>query len=534
MRKAGELVPVSWGEALAAVAKGITAAKESGGAAAVGVIGGARLTNEAAYAWAKLAKGVIGTDSVDAQLGDGLPADLVLGLPRATIDQAATAPLLVTLCGDLREELPVLFLRLREAVVKRGTKVIEIGPTSTALSPHAGGDPGGPPGRRAARGQGTDGRRRRRHRVGHAPRGRRARHRRARCRARRSSPSTPRARASWSLRAAARTPSPGEVTAEALRTLAAALPKATFLPALRRGNVFGALDMGLSPGLLPGRVSLEEGRRRFTAAWGSVPDATGRSTAEILASMAGETTSRPGAGAGAGAPAVTALVLLGADPLSDFPDHEVAKKALSSGHFVVAVTGHPSQSVDAYADVVLPCSVAHERPGTTTNLEGRVSRLGPKVTAPGFAWSDWMIAAEVAYTLGGDLGASSRVDLTEELALAAPAYAGLTEDVLQSDAAHDGLVVPLRDDARRSADVEPIDPVALPGVESVERQGAPPRVGTGGRAHALARTRRTWAPCRPCSPRVRTAGPSRSGSPRPTTTRCASWPAAGSTTPAAR
>ena len=50
------------------------------------MIGGARLTNEGAYAWAKLAKGVLGTDSVDAQLGDGLPAELVLGLPRATID----------------------------------------------------------------------------------------------------------------------------------------------------------------------------------------------------------------------------------------------------------------------------------------------------------------------------------------------------------------------------------------------------------------------------------------------------------------
>jgi len=49
-------------------------------------------------------------------------------------------------------------------------------------------------------------------------------------------------------------------------------------------------------------------------------------------------------------------------------------------------------------------------------------------------------------------------------------------------------VVPVAEDAGRSADVEPIDPVALPGVESVERQGAPPRVGTGVRAHALART----------------------------------------------
>ena len=37
----------------------------------------------------------------------------------------------------------------------------------------------------------------------------------------------------------------------------AALPQATFLPALRRGNVFGALDMGLAPGILPGRISAQ-------------------------------------------------------------------------------------------------------------------------------------------------------------------------------------------------------------------------------------------------------------------------------------
>ena len=49
------------------------------------------------------------------------------------------------------------------------------------------------------------------------------------------------------------------VVAEAALVLAGALPGARFLVALRRGNVRGALDLGLAPGLLPGRVSL--GRR---------------------------------------------------------------------------------------------------------------------------------------------------------------------------------------------------------------------------------------------------------------------------------
>ncbi len=136
VRKSGELVAVSWGEALAAAAAGLQAAQAAGGPGAVAVIGGARLTNESAYAWAKLAKGVLGTDSVDAQLGDGLPADLVLGLPRATIDTTCAAPVLITLAGDLREELPVLFLRLREAVIA-GSTLIEISPTPTPLTPLA-------------------------------------------------------------------------------------------------------------------------------------------------------------------------------------------------------------------------------------------------------------------------------------------------------------------------------------------------------------------------------------------------------------
>ena len=473
VRKEGELVPVSWGEALAAAAAGISAAKKSGGPGAVALIGGARLTNESAYAWAKLAKGVIGTDSVDAQLGDGLPADLVLGLPRATIDEAVSAPLLITLTGDLREELPVLFLRLR-AGLKGSPKLIELAPTPTALTPLANAilpiRPGDAPlVARALTGDDTAAGALGTHHEGSAL-------------------------ADGALEAArallgrhpggegvvvvAGRPSyaeSGEVAAAALRVLAQALPKATFLPALRRGNVFGALDMGLAPGLLPGRVTLDAGRERFTAAWGSVPANAGLDAAGVLASMAGEG-DEGGGGAGT---EVRALVLLGSDPLSDFPDHTVATAALSAGHFVVAVTGHPSQSVDAHADVVLPCAIAHERAGTTTNLEGRVSRLGPKLSAPGFAWPDWMIAAELAVALGSDLGAQSAAELAAELERTAPAYRGLTPEVLESDIAHDGILVPMVTGAPHRIGVEPIDPMALPGVESVERQGAPPRVGTG-------------------------------------------------------
>ena len=491
VRKDGELVPVSWGEALTAAADGLTAAKTAGGAGAVALLGGARSTNEGAYAWAKLAKGIVGTDSVDAQLGDGLPADLVLSLPRATIAQACAARTVVLLTGDVREELPVLFLRLREAAVDGGVSLVELTSKPTALTPYAAVSlttrPGDAPElARALTGSVAGG--------GSAP--------------------APADGPAWSsddldrVRQLLGTPeaagegAAGEgvvvvlgrpslaehesVVADAARVLATALPQARFLPALRRGNVNGALDMGLAPGLLPGRVSLAAGGGWFTGAWGAVPESAGLDAAGILASLAGDvnggSTGPDGAGRGAGgeraAGRVRALVLLGADPLGDFPDHDLATRGLAAAEFVVAVTGHASSTVDQ-ADVVLPAAVEHERPGTTTNIEGRVTRLGQKLVPPGLAWPDWMIATELAGALGADLGVGSLADLWSEIESVAPAYAGLTLAVLDSSGAHDGVLVPLGAAGSGSSprSVEPNDPMATPGVESVERQGAPPRVG---------------------------------------------------------
>src|SRR5579884_2279464 len=137
VRRDGELVPVTWSEALAAAATGIDGVRKLHGPTSVAVLGGARLPNEDAYAWAKLAKAVIGTDSVDAQIGDGLPAGLVLGLPRATIEEACSADAVVLLGPDLKEELPVLYLRLRDAAVERHLPVVELCQSASGMTPYA-------------------------------------------------------------------------------------------------------------------------------------------------------------------------------------------------------------------------------------------------------------------------------------------------------------------------------------------------------------------------------------------------------------
>ncbi|HZU80248.1 MAG TPA: molybdopterin-dependent oxidoreductase, partial [Acidimicrobiales bacterium] len=253
-----------------------------------------------------------------------------------------------------------------------------------------------------------------------------------------------------------------DVVADAVAALAAAWPAARFLPALRRGNVMGALDMGMAPGVLPGRVDLDEGRTWFAAAWGSAPEARGLDTEGMLRALAGG--------------GLAALVLLGADPLGDFPDRTLAEEALDKASFVVAVDTFLSPSA-AKADVVLPAVAAHERPGTTTNIEGRVTRLGQKLVSPGQSWPEWMIASELAARMGADLGVASTAELWDEIERLSPAHAGLTRQVLEGDAGRDGVVVPMKATTVTLRRRPVIDPMATPGIEAVERQGAPPRAG---------------------------------------------------------
>ena len=83
-----------------------------GGPDGIAVLGGARGTNEDAFAWARLAD-ALGVANRDAQVADGLPA--LLSLPQATIDEAASARHGHPARTGPQEELPVLYLRLRHA-----------------------------------------------------------------------------------------------------------------------------------------------------------------------------------------------------------------------------------------------------------------------------------------------------------------------------------------------------------------------------------------------------------------------------------
>ena len=135
----------------------------------------------------------------------------------------------------------------------------------------------------------------------------------------------------------------------------------------------------------------------------------------------------------AAAGSLDVLVLLGADPLADFPDRDLAQRALAEVGTVIAIETLPNASTTGYADIVLPAAAPTEAAGTFTNLEGRVSISAQKVTPPGTARADWQIAAEIADRLGGDLGVESVESIRAEMAAVSDVFAAITEEALAAD-----------------------------------------------------------------------------------------------------
>ncbi|HEX2738407.1 MAG TPA: NADH-quinone oxidoreductase subunit NuoG [Acidimicrobiia bacterium] len=411
VRRGGEAVEATWPEALDSAADILRQAIDLHGPQSVAVLGGARGTNEDAYVWARLVKGVLRTDNVDAQLGDGLPADVVLGMPRARIGDCDTAAAILLLAPDLKEELPVLYLRVRRAAEELGVPLIDVSVRDHGLTRYADAVLRHVPGqaadvmaRLAAALDGSY--------SGDAMVDAAAALIRDRV---------------GDLIVVLGRPSLAEGAEGAALAAAvlAARPNVRFLSALRRGNVHGALDLGLTPGFLPGRTTLADASGHFAAAWGAVPEEIGLDAAGILQAA---TQSK-----------LQVLVLLGADPLADFPDRVLAQHAIDRVPSLIVVDAFATNASER-ADVFLPAALYGEKAGSVTNLEGRVQRLGRKVAPQGTSMADWRIAAELALRFDADFDLVSIAEVQDEIARVAPAYAGVDAAVIAS--ARDGVVVP--------------------------------------------------------------------------------------------
>jgi NADH-quinone oxidoreductase subunit G len=313
--------------------------------------------------------------------------------------------------SDPKEELPVLYLRVRMAAVELGVPLVDVATRDHGLTPYATGvfrHPPGEPGAAVAAVRDAL--------AGHA----------------RSGPGEAVAAAVADrdgpvvvILGRASIAEPAAPTVHAAATLAD-VPSVRFLSALWRGNVHGALDLGLTPGFLPGRVTLDAGREHFEHAWGKAPTTAGRDATGILYAAADGQ--------------IDTLVLLACDPLADFPDRSLARAALDKVDRIIAVSPFLDASTEL-ASVVLPPAVWGEESGSTTNLEGRVLRLGRRVTPEGSTLESWRIPAELAARFGVDFDLESVAEVQDEIARVAPAFAGVDAALLRR--ARDGVVLPV-------------------------------------------------------------------------------------------
>ncbi len=410
----------SWGEALELVSEQLSALIGT----EIAGLGGARSTNEEVFAFQKFLRTEIVTPHLDAQLDDGLEHELMAGIsPRATVNDLENARTVLLWAGDLKEELPVLYLRVRRAATALGANLIVVHPRATGLDDVAS------------------------HKITYKPG---------------DGPDILRKLAAGAVgegdfHAARQLLDDGPVVvlcgrtgvtedprlAEAVAAFAGTLPDATVLPVVRRGNVFGAIDMGMAPTLLPGRVPTTNaaGRTALEDRWGPIPEGIGYDAAGILEALA--------------AGELKALVMLGVDPVRDFPRPSLARAALEAAEFVVAFDLFLSHS-SRLADVVLPVAGFGEVEGTVTNLEGRVQKVNRLTPRPGQARPVWSVLDDLARRMGGALGALSAEAISKEIAAVAPAYRGVTWDLLDWGEGREGVVVPLAE-GEQVLVYEPVD-----------------------------------------------------------------------------
>ena len=408
LRKNGKLTPVQWSEALAYVAARLTGVKEQHGAQSIGAIGSGKLSNESNYALQRFFRGVIGTNNIDhrdggdvADLPAGLPALAELMKPQYGPDPQVDTVFLFGL--DPSEELPVLDLHLKRAVLRGGAKLIIAHPRKIELTRYDGPYLAYQQGAesalidslsRAVQDAGT-------------------------------------ASGDETVSAAAKLLAESDTTLIIYGPMAA---RGQDGPAVRRGlmklahaagegarlayvgldgNAQGCRDMGVLPDRLPGHFPLDDAdaKIRLETLWAcKLSTSRGRTYKKMLDSQQ-----------------MKALFVMGANPADESPDWAANLENLD----LLVVSDLLLTATAQKADVVLPALGWSEGDGTFTNLERRVQRAPRAVTNPkSRAAPDWMMLTHLARQMGAAWPFADARSVTAEISRVVRAYAGLTWDAL--------------------------------------------------------------------------------------------------------
>ena len=203
-------------------------------------------------------------------------------------------------------------------------------------------------------------------------------------------------------------------------------------PLRGQNNVQGACDMGCLVNVYPGyqAVANEAAQQKFEAAWGTtLSNKVGKTVTEVIPDILEGSTK--------------ALYILGENPMMTDPDTNHIRHCLEELDFFVLQEIFPSET-SVYADILLPGVTFAEKTGTFTSTERRVQMVHQAITPRGESRFDWTITADLAQRvieLGGRAinpapysgwQYASSAEIMAEIAALTPSYGGISHQRLDT------------------------------------------------------------------------------------------------------
>ena len=182
----------------------------------------------------------------------------------------------------------------------------------------------------------------------------------------------------------------------------------------------GALDMGLTPDMLPGYVPVgDAASEAYSKAWGRTLDGkAGLSAPEILAAAAEGR--------------IKALWIVGDHWLGSAPDRALAEKAIAAAELVIVNELFFTETAQQ-AHVVFPVAAFAEKEGTVVNCERRLQKANRALSPRRGSKADWEVFQSVAQSLGADWRYRTPEDIFREIARLVPGYTGMNVASLLPD-----------------------------------------------------------------------------------------------------
>src|SRR5215218_10143601 len=378
IRQGGELIPVTWDQALEAAAAGLRQAGDRTAA----ILGGSS-SNEEGYLVQRIVRQALGSPHVTSTLAEQAKRGLLAELSRpelaASMSDIDRAKSILVLGTDPLHSMPILDLRIRKVVRRNGTRLAIATDRPTAL------DGGAEEAARYTPGQATE--------------------------------FIDALAAELGVEGYER--SPDELGADAERVAGvmrpgstvivwAGQPDHTLVETARKldakllevpagANERGLREVGCQPVAGPGLSEVSEGR-----------DAMGIRDALTDGEL-------------------DAVFLANADPVRDGSNGPAWTEALGKAKFVLAISMFEDAST-RHADVVFPAESYAEKEGTVTHPDGRLQRVRPSVPNPDRARPTWEVLVELSALLGEETGIDSAPEALAAIASAVPFYADITQE----------------------------------------------------------------------------------------------------------